>query len=345
MNNPWIQHVLRYQKVHHVPTFSEALSKAKKSYKNQTGNARTRSMYQREKNAQSTRTVRRRKPRRPKLPQISSRLSRRVFVLVYPNDNSEEIFRVKAAVLGSLPDHKNIVESRIQKGKKFKKTLGNIRTRPKRQKKKSFKQDSRVFQSMNDNNKTLPMCKRQVNSEYIYYAMNSCEYILLMYSGTPPTKRHPGVRGRIRGFALVKTTQNSVYLDVLCGEGQSKKLIEAVENLGRELGKPYAELYALEPVIGYYFKQQYIPVQDDGKYVISQDVMREIDLPDNFTADMIKNIKFDKARVAKMIKERINKQVHTKNGNVMHPKDCVKKNGTYNFDICGTNGYRMIKRL
>ena len=337
MNNPWILHVLQYKKKHNI-SFGEALVKAQHSYTKQKGSAR--------------------KPRLKKYPKIASRLSRRVFVISQPNDKSPKSDHFKAAILSSLPDHRkvsiavydkhfrNITNPQLKKN--YKKTnQEDLRKKIRKKIKKkvnALTRDGKIISSVTENNSTLPMCKNQVNSMYIFEALSSCHYMFLMYSGVKPTKRHPGVRGRIRGFALVNIKENSVYLDVLCGEGGSKKLIEAVEQLGRDLGKSFVELYALEPVIGYYFRQQYFPIPDDGTYEFSEDALREIDIPKDITAAIAKKIKFDKPRVAKMIKERINKQVHTQQGNV-HPKDCVRKNGTYDYDVCGNNGYRMVKRL
>jgi hypothetical protein len=339
MTNPWIKHVLHTQKQLKISTFKEALSVAQKTYikvkekkqtltgANQTGGT----IAQRRRRRNARRNIIKIRKKTPR----SSRVSKRVFVERYINDDSEQAIQAKASILSSLPDYKGVIE-----------TLRKEKQKEKDAKVKKWKQlhqlaevNEKIFANTSTKNRTLPLCENLVSSEYIFDALSSCDHIFLMYSGRPASGRliKNRTHGRIRGFALVQEKEPAMYLDVLCGSGNTKTIVKTIEEFARDSGKAHVELFSLAHVIGYYLGLGYTPIPDSGTYEVDDEVLKEIGVDGRIRKE------YD---LRKWIAKRINKQkMDAEKKTREHPEACIKSDGTYDIQICGINGYRMIKSV
>lgn len=126
-----------------------------------------------------------------------------------------------------------------------------------------FKKGSLQFSeasSIIKNNSHLLCQNANGNSEianaYLKYASSSgTDYIFLAI----PEKRQTRSFGKIiHGFALVKETKTSLYIDVICAKGAGFKLLSKVESLAKHLGKLFITLSALPSAINAYRKFGFI---------------------------------------------------------------------------------------
>lgn len=349
MKNPWIRHVQQTRKHLKISTFKEALSVAQHTYvkvqeRNQTNTTETKggTIAQRTRR----RNTRRRIAQIKQKPTRATRVSKRTFIERYANDDSKEAILAKASILSSLPNYKTLIETMRQEVRDKEHVYwarGKFSNTQKNWKQISDflaykRENEELFSTTTTNNQTLPLCEKQVSSEYIFDALFSCDHIFMMYSGRPSSSRKENrTRGRLRGFALVQEKDSSMYLDVLCGSGNTKTIVQKIEDFARESGKPYVELFSLAHVIGYYLYLGFIPIPDSGTYEVNVEILKEIGV------DGTMRKKYD---LRKWIAKRINKQKISEDKKKReHPDACIKKDGTYDVHICGINGYRMIKSV
>jgi len=180
-----------------------------------------------------------------------------------------------------------------------------------------------------------------LNDYYVEEQLYNNDDLFVLYAGKPNKNKTYAIRGRIRGFGLVKRKKKSVEIDVLCAINGGRDIVQSIENFGRKIGKKFIELYALTNVIEYYTKKLNFKVMvDNGKYSMS-------------TARLIQKIydsQPDKtSKLTSLVENHVNKQFIGQ-----HPIGCVQEQYTtynntskkkYNLAKCSESGYRMIKSL
>jgi len=182
-----------------------------------------------------------------------------------------------------------------------------------------------------EKNKYIKLCNYAVNNDYIISQILENDYIFMLFAG-----KNKHIRGRLRGFALVKEKQNAMLIDVLCAHSGGKALIKAVENFAIHNKKRFLELYALRHVIDYYDHLHFKLIPDNDHYDIEQATTTHTEYK--------KTKEQNRTKILKLLQNRVNKQKKV-GGKLEHPDGCIQQNNTYDMTICSINGFRMIKQL